>query len=370
MTASLTAEDLARVGLDPTTETILTAEETDAIGHTFAGWLGIGQRGVIVFPFTSLQPLPRPRRATPDGRGRLPPGITAEGSRHPAWWLDAHTAWQDPAEGDLAYGVRLALELERRGASVPGDGPLDALASGLGWPIGDAVTDARVAAYAAGGWDPELCRFELHPATNSGAASRAEVQRRASQLLAPRLALLEVLRARSSAGDRDALNAELGLVDRLEEALDRLVDQVRRDGGQLCQRARQHDDRSRLLPAREALASSVESLTAALNDLDNASRRHRAHGDGAVDPGRRRREAAALVGAVYADPEDDAPYRVLHGQLEAWRVAGTQTADASRGAIDKLLRATHGDDLRSKGPGWTDPYSLLGDIGSVPTFPD
>ena len=350
-TASLTAEDLARVGLDPATETILTAEETNAIGRAFAGWLGIGQRGVIVFPFTSLQPLPRPRKATPDGRGRLPPGITAEGSRHPAWWLDAHTAWQDPAEGDLAYGVRLALELERRGVSVPGDGPIDALASGLGWPLGDPATDARVAAYAAGGWNPELCRFELHRATNSGAAPRADVQRRARQLLAPRLALIEVLRARRSACDRAALNAELGLVDRLEEALDRLIEQIRRDGDQLCRRARHHDDRNRLLPARQALASSVESLTAALNDLDDASRRHQAHRDSPVDPERRRREAAVLIGAVYADPEDDAPYRALHGQLEAWRVAGTQTADASREAIDNLLRSPDGDDLRSKGAG-------------------
>lgn len=370
-TAPLTAEDFAAAGLDPATETILTADEAGAIGRAFAGWLGIGLRGVIVFPFASLQPVPRPRRATADGRRRLPPSITPEGARHPAWWLDAHTAWQDAGEDDLAYGVRLGLELEHRGASLPGDGPIDALASGLGWPLGDPVTDARVAAYAAGAWDPELCRFELHPhpATNGLTALRADFRRQARELLAPRLALLEVIRARRWTGDRAALSDELALVHRLEGDLDGLVEEVRRCGEQLRQRAGQSDDRRPLLACRQALASSVESLIGALSDLDDASRRHRARPDDTGHPGSRHRDAAALVGAVYATPGDDQPYQALDGRLEAWRHAGTRAAETTRRAITDLLRSPAGDDPGGEVTRPVDPQSLLGAIGSVSPFP-
>ncbi|MDQ2727825.1 MAG: hypothetical protein M3Y91_08190, partial [Actinomycetota bacterium] len=336
---TLRAEDLAVTGVDPATETILTAEETDAIGDAFARWLGVGGRGIIVFPFTSLQPLPRPRRPTADGRRRLPPGITPEGARHPAWWLDAHTTWQDPDESDLAYGVRLALELEHRGVSIPGDGPIDALASGLGWAAADPVTDARLAAYAAGAWDADLCRFELGPGPDGDRrpGGRAELQRQARQLLAPRLELLETLRARRSALHHATLSAERTLVERLEADLDGLVDGVRVHGEKLAWQARHGDDRGRLLTARQSLASSMEALLAALEDLDDARWRHGAPHDptarGAVGreagrPGKRHREAAALIGAVYATPAEEAPYLALHRGLEAWRPAATRTADA------------------------------------------
>lgn len=398
---ALTAGDYAGVGLDPATETILTAEETNAVGRAFARWLGLGTGGVIVFPFTSLQPVPRPRRATEDGRRRLPPGITAEGSRHPAWWLDGHTSWQDPDEDDLAYGVRLALELERRGASVPGDGPIDALASGLGWPLGDPVTDARVAAYAAGTWDPDLCRFELRPApVGSGLpAARAELQRQARALLDPRLALLELVNARRSALYRASLGIERNRIDHLDGDLDDLIEDVRHGGDELRQRARRGDDRGRLLPARQSLATSVESLIAALGDLDDASRRLRAHHAGTAksgavdsgaaesgaadsetadsetaDAGMRRRQGAALLGAVYAAPGAEPPYRTMHLHLETWRHAATRTAEAARRAVDDLLRSSSDDGAGTAAPGMVSRSAptrhLLGEIGSVSPFPD
>ncbi len=371
LTAPLSAADYARVGLDPATETILTAEETEAIGHAFAGWLGVGPRGVIVFPFTSLQPVPRPRRATADGRRRLPPGITTEGSRHPVWWLDAHTTSRDPDEGDLAFGVRLALEVEHRGVSVAGDGPVDVLAAGLGWILGDTVTDARVAAYANGGWDPDLCRFELrpHPAGDGVPAGRAELQRQARQFLGPRLALLEVLDARRKEGYMAALNAELDLLDRLEGALDGLIEHVRGCGEDLRRRSGNGDDRGHVLAARHGLAASVESLTAALEDLDDASRRHRAHGDRPVDAGMRQGEAAALIGAIYAAPGAEPRYRALHARLEGWRIVAAETAEATRGALHHLLRSSSVPDPAMAATGSTDPRHPLGDIGSVSPFP-
>ncbi|MGI8752230.1 MAG: hypothetical protein ACR2MN_07955 [Acidimicrobiales bacterium] len=373
--ATLSAGEMVGAGLDPARETILSAEEADAIGEAFARWLGVGRRGVIAFPFSSLQPVPRPRRSAADGRGRLPPGITAEGARHPAWWLDAHTAWQDPDESDLAYGVRLALELEGRGVSVPGDGPIDALASGLGWTLGDPVTDARVAAYAAGAWDPDLCRFELRPDPGRDrlTAARAHLQGQARQLLGPRLALLEILRARRSAGRQAELDAELALVERLEGDLDGLMDDVRRRGGQLDRQARCGAERSRLLTARQGLASSMESLLAALEELDDLSRRHRAHpAAGMVEPGVGRRHAAALIGAVYAAPGADPPYQALHLGLDRWRLAATRTADTARRAIDDLLRSSPGPDPdpEATAAGSADRRSLLGDVGSVSPFPD
>lgn len=371
MVAALTAADLTGAGLDPTTETILTTEETEAIGHAFARWLGVGPGGVIAFPFTSLQPMPRPRRPSPNGCRRLPPGITAEGARHPAWWLDARTTWQDPDESDLAYGVRLALELEHRGVCVPGDGPIDALAAGLGWVIGDPVTDARVATYATGAWDPDLCRFELRPRpTTDGRPARAELQRRARQLLRPRLALLELLNARRSDGDRTGLRAELALVHRLEGDLDGLIEDVRRCGQNLCRQAGRPDDRVRLLGARQSLASAVDSLIAALEDLDDASQRCPPHRQGPIDARVRRRQATALMGAVYAAPGADASYRDLHERLDAWRLAATGTAEAARGAIDDLLRACSEPDPDAGTTGEADPHHRLGDVESLSPFPD
>lgn len=379
--APLAAQDYVRVGLDPASETILTAEETNAVGRAFASWLGVGTGGVIVFPFTSLQPVPRPRRATADGRGRLPPGITAEGSRHPAWWLDDHTVWQDPDEDDLAYGVRLALGLERCGASVPGDGPIDALASGLGWPLGDPVTDARVAAYAAGTWDPDLCRFELRPEHPGDAppAARAELRRQARALLDPRLALLDIVNARRSASYRAALDAERNRIDHLEGDLDGLIDDVRRGGDELRRRAGRGDERGRLLPARQALATSVESLVEALDDLDDASLRMRAHhasgaDTGTVDAGTRRRQGAALLGAVYAAPGAEPPYWTMHLHLEGWRLAATRTAEGARRAVEDVLRSSRDDGAGTAQPAMASrsvpTRLLLGDIGSVSSFPD
>ncbi len=397
--AALTAGDYAGAGLDPAAETILAGEETDAIGHAFTRWLGVGTGGVIVFPFTSLQPVPRPRRATADGRGRLPPGITAEGSRHPAWWLDGHTSRQDPDEDDLAYGVRLALELERRGVSVPGDGPLDALASGLGWPIGDPVTDARVAAYARGSWDPDLCRFELRPdpAGDGPPASRGELQRQARELLGPRLALLRTVNARRAAGYRATLGTERSLVDRLEGDVGGQIEEVRRGADDLCQRAHEGEDRDRLLPSRQSLATSVESLVSVLDDLDGASRRIGARRASAVDPGTgdpgtlepgtlepgtiepgtvdagmRRRQGAALLGAVYAAPGAEPPYRALHLHLETWRLDATRMAEATRRAVDDLLRSStdEGAEAAATACGSAPIRYLLGDIGSVAPFPD
>lgn len=372
MAPALTAADFARAGLDPATETILSVEQTEAIGHDFARWLGVGARGVIAFPFTSLQPVPRPRTATADGRRRLPPAITTGGSRHPAWWLDAHTAWQDPDESDLAYGVRLALELERRGVSVPGDGPVDALAAGLGWALGDPVTDRRVAAYAAGGWDPDLCRFELrpHPCGNELPVSRAERQRQARELLGPRLMLLDILRARGAAHDRATLNAEVAGIDRLEGDLDGLVDDAHRRGEQLHRLAQHGDDRGRLLRARQRLASSVDSLTAALEALDDACRRHQADPTKAVEPGKRRHEAAALIGAVYAAPRTDAPYEALGLRLHSWRRAAAQSAEATRRTLGDLLRSSPDHNpAAGTGTALADARDLLGDVGSVSPFP-
>jgi hypothetical protein len=370
-TSPLPDDDLAGVGLDPRTEAILTTDETDAIATAFARWLGVGRRGVIVFPFTSLQPVPRPRLATADGRRRLPPGITAEGSRHPAWWLDAHTAWQDPDEDDLAYGVRLVLELERRGVAVPGDGPLDALASGLGWVLGDPVTDARVAAYAAGGWDPALCRFELRPRPVAGlTGSRADLQHRARQLLGPRLRLIEVLASRRAATVARTLQAERTLLDREEADLDGRVAAVRRWSAQLRHQARHGDERERLLIDRQGLATAVESVIDAMEDLHQLCWRH---GGRHVDPEDRRtrhRQAAALMGAVYASPAADSPHQALHLRLDVWRQAASQSAVAARRAIDEHLRSSPDDDspaVMANRP--VEARAFLGAVGSVAPFP-
>jgi hypothetical protein len=370
-TAALTDHDLAAVGLDPRTETILTPEETDAIGTAFARWLGVGRRGVIVFPFTSLQPVPRPRLATADGRRRLPPGITAEGSRHPAWWLDAHTTWQDPDEDDLAYGVRLVLELERRGVAVPGDGPVDALASGLGWVLGDPVTDGRVAAYAAGGWDPALCRFELRPRPVAGlTGGRANLRQMARQLLAPRLRLLEVMASRRCATSVRALQAERNLLDREESDLDGQLEAVRRWSTQLRQRACHGEERGRLLAARQGLATAVESVIAAMEDLDQVCRRHDARRENPEDRRTRYRQAAALVGAVYASPAADPPHQALHLRLDAWRQAASQSAVDARRAIDDELRSSPDDGSpAAMADSPAEAGALLEAMGAVAPFP-
>lgn len=180
----VTAADFARVGLDPATESLLAPCTVDAVRVDFARWLGVTAAAVIAFPFASLPPVPKPGRHRADGRGRLPPTVTRQGAGHPVWWLDAHTAWQDPEEDDLAYGVRLALELASREVTLPDDGPVDLLTTRLGWPVDDGETAARVSRYAHGGWDPDLCRLELAPLPY-GSGGRHERQRAARTLLAP-----------------------------------------------------------------------------------------------------------------------------------------------------------------------------------------
>ncbi|MDQ6782790.1 MAG: hypothetical protein M3063_04980 [Actinomycetota bacterium] len=357
------------MGLAPAAETILSAPDVETVRAAFCGWLGVGSRGVIVFPFTSLQPVPRPRRATADGRRRLPRSITAEGARHPLWWFDAHTMWQDPDEDDLAYGVRLVLELEGRGLVIPDEGPVDALATGLGWELGDSVTDARVAAYAAGGWDPDLCRFELPP----GPVARGELRRRAAAFLAPRLAMLESLEAHCATTDQAARCAESIHVDRLGATLGGLVDDVRRCGRQLHHQAsediRGADHRSQLLAARQDLASSLESLAGALDDLDNLTWPRQAPPKHQVDSDQRRHEIAAMIGAIYATPASDPPYRALERRLEAWRVDASLTVARRRRVLDEHSGSSPDRPTRVPKP-TLDARHRLGTIASVVPFPD
>ncbi|MDQ6840686.1 MAG: hypothetical protein M3137_20700, partial [Actinomycetota bacterium] len=261
-------------------------------------------------------------------------------------------------------------ELDRRRMSVPGDGPIDALATGLGWALGDPVTEARVAAYAAGGWDPDLCRFELRPEppTDTSVTGRTECGRRARHLLGPRLALLEALDDRRWKTYTTKLSSELGLVERLNDDLDSLVEDVRRASGQLRDLADAHGNGDGLLTARQVLASSVEALAGTVDDLDAVSRRHQHPSPDPVEPGQRHRQAAALVGAVYACPGSGPPHRALRERVEAWRACGVRTAAQARRSIGDTLRSPSNPPAALRMS--VDPRHLLGDVGSITAFPD
>jgi hypothetical protein len=199
----LTGSDFARHGLDPARDRPLTAVTVEELRIACGRWAGVRPQGVVAFPFASLAPIPLPVRARPGGAGRLPATVTTAGARHPVWWLDPAVSARDPGEAPLAYGVRLALEVGRRGLSGPDGTPLDALAL-LGWAPGDPEIDGRLRRYARGGWDPDLARFTLPPPAG-GQRRRAQLRAEAASYLAPRLALLAELEERLATSGGGAL---------------------------------------------------------------------------------------------------------------------------------------------------------------------
>lgn len=377
----LTAGDFARVGLAAGSEGLLGLQAIAAIRAAFATWVGVGPGGVIVFPFSSLQPVPKPLQHQRDGRGRLPPGVTTDGARHPVWWLDAHTKWRDADEDELGYGARLTSELADRGLHLPGHGPVDVLASRLGWPPGDPEGDRRIRAYAEGGWDPELSRLEIGPrpgAGSGGAVRRQEHKVLARTLLAPRLALLEVAQQRLEAGDRRARDAEQAVVAATDRELAELAATVIAAAAALARGARA--DRRTVLARRATLASAVEAMTGRLERHERAAAA--CCGRPAADAGELYREAARVVGLVQAGPADDERLAALVAQLERWRLQAAGTAHAARHATIGAPTAgarRAGDDARGRRPATMthqrqglpgpDRPQGLGDLGDVLVVP-
>jgi len=328
----LSAGDFARRGLDPRTDAPLADAAVGALRQSLARWLGIGPGGVIGFPFASLPPVPRPYgRRGPGGR-RLPPGITCAGAGHPLWWLDSHSAWRDPDEGELAYGVRLVLELHHRGLWIPGEGPVDVLATRLAWPPDGAERRARVATCAAGGWDRELSQLELGP----GGPGRADLRRAAQEFLAPRLELGEVLEARMAGARRSALGESLRLMEQLDRARPHLALRVERAAGELRDHARRGGSRPATLELRRNLTRALDELVAGVD-----RHAHTAPGGATVAKPTRSAErasrAAAILGAIDADPAAAEAFQVLDDEVAVWLRQCADRSEATRAGLAAAL---------------------------------
>jgi len=339
----LSAGDFARRGLDPLTDAPLADAAVDALRQSLARWLGIGSGGVIGFPFASLPPVPKPYSRRGAGGRRLPPGITCAGAGHPLWWLDGHSAWRDPDEGELAYGVRLILELHHRGLWIPGEGPVDVLATRLAWPPDGAERRARVASCAAGGWDRELSQLELEP----GGPGRADLRRAAQEFLAPRLDLGEVLGARMAGARRSALVESLRLMEQLDRARPHLALRVERAAGEFRDQARKGGAQPATVELRRNLTRALEALVA---NVDRHA--HTAPGGGGVaipplsgDPtgaeptgsAARASRAAAILGAIDADPAAAEPFRVLNDEVTVWLRQCADRSEATRAGASAAL---------------------------------
>jgi hypothetical protein len=338
---------------------------------------------IIVVPYLRVPPLPLPPAPQQDGRGKLPKQMHLFLAGHPVFWLDGPTRQRYLEEGESTnlYGLRLWLELAARGY-VDRQGKVGSVFQRIGWDVADRKVAERIWRYQQGGYDTDMCAFELVPAHEY----RLEDAKRDARAIAEKKEAQLAAQAKdANAALREAMTFAMQGVKQRTGVLRDCEARFVKTAMALQQAAQAGWVTDRLRPYRNAMVDAADRWLAVLTEIaEKASFLSLAATDqvGQFDGTQlvshmtnranieRRALNEKLMAAVYAHPKTDDPYRNVMVAFQVWGTTTVNEAEAAvRGAKDFLSQGVHpaSHDLRGNRPKADAPFTVA-DFDQPPSF--